>query len=520
MSPSHAANLNSDNNEPLICQLSAGGWFLIGIWWLLGMGISLTASFAPGQISAGSRSNLLPLLVGMFWLPVAWGSWAMARRALIVDECGLTFVGSLRRRFVPWSAIEDYWIYSSQSSQSTETMQLQVAGKTWDISSNFDGQAELKARIERDAHWAKVRRFERRETRDDADWPKTFAYHDVSGWRILVTYLGFTLTLSILIFLKSASGNWSAAFQRFFLIWNGMSLPEKIGFAALQFTLCSAMGLVILARYPAIVTRRQWLGQSVIATPATLTFRDENNNAQTTIGFDEITDYYLESLPGHFQDDLCVVWATRRRLEFTNGIGQSKLLMRLIAERATRTQMKSWRHVAAHNDDILGGEASLWRNGLRESGPKIYHYRTRFNRIFLIFGIILSAAVWVRPLVGSVNGGTFVVPQTQDWAMAFVFSVLIGLPTLWGLCGWFFSAVESDQFHLRQRGIWGARTVRWDEIEQWGTKECYYFVRGPRTVLRFGKVADEEALLAELRRRAPQASETSATRSSQEHNSN
>ena len=344
-------------------------------------------------------------------------------------------------------------------------------------------------------------RFERRETRDDAQWPKTFAYRDVSGWQLVAVYFGLTFALAALSFVQAATYGLDAFIARYSAMWNGMSWLERGGFVLIQLMLFGALPLTILASYPATVTRRRWLDKSVEATPETLTFREADG--QTTVRFDEITDYFLELLPGHFQDDLCVVEVGKRRFEFLSGIADSQLLRALVGERAVNANAKSWRHAAGRDGDILGGEQSLWRGANIGVGAKIHHYRTRFNRIALVFGLALTLMMWVRPLFGGVRGGALVMPQTEDWVMALIFSVLIGLPTLWGWLGWFFSAVERDESGLKQRGIWGRRELRWDEIEAWGYNGFCYFVRGAGTTLRYGIVADWAGLQAELQKRAP-----------------
>ena len=80
---------------------------------------------------------------------------------------------------------------------------------------------------------------------------------------------------------------------------------------------------------------------------------------------------------------------------------------------------------------------------------------------------------------------------------------VLGLPTIWGLCGWFFSAAESGESGLKNRGIWGQRSLRWDEIKEWGYNGFCYSVRGSRATLRYGIVADFGGLEARLKERAP-----------------
>ena len=404
--------MGASDDEPLIWRPDNSHWFLIGIWWALGIGVCAMLIFGNRPRAGNDTAPMLAVLGLFFALPVIGGCWAMVRLQTIAVARGLTFVGFLRTRKVNWAQISDFsWESPSSSSSKSGAPRAFIEVDKRKISVPND--PVWRRRIEGDAKNAKVRQFGNRATRDDSEWPKTFVYHDQSGWKLVAIYLAYTFTLAALMFLKAATYGWNALISKVSLLWNGFSFWEKVGFVTLGWMICGSMGLVILAQYPAILTQRKWLQKSVVATREKLIFRDENG--EIAFDWDEISDFHLESLPGHLQRDLCVVQTRRERREFLGSISQSKILRLLIGERAINAdEKKNGVTNRAPTAKFWAARAVCGAAPTSESDRKsiITHahqpHHAHFRRAS-------QQPIWVRPTMGVVRGGVWIAPQTEDW---------------------------------------------------------------------------------------------------------
>jgi hypothetical protein len=263
--------------------------------------------------------------------------------------------------------------------------------------------------------------------------------------------------------------------------------------------ICGAIPLIVLAQYPAILTRRRYVGQKIVATPEGIAlFRDVR---KTFLAWDEITSYQLETLPGNFQPNLVVIETPGKRIEFVTGISNTKTLMALVQNRAENASTTKWLHKHGVDEDVLGGAASLWKGGNIGVGAKTHHYRTRTSRAMMVFGLVMIVGGAAPLVTGHRNNNG--IPTTQaDVVMGIFFLCCVIVPVVLGCVGWLRSSLSCEEDGLRQHSIWGERFLRWDEIEKLVFNGYYSVVSGQNRKIRFGSVADYKGLCAEIEKRA------------------
>ncbi len=240
------------------------------------------------------------LLCVVIGIPAIGTAFYMLHCRVVADASGLSIYGWHRRRFITWNALEDFELRFPTSNESgvrdesgapASRAYIKSGGKWQHISDLYVPRQLLLERIEREAKWARAKSWQLGAIRDDGEWPKIFEYRDVSGWTLAALYFGFTLTLFGLIFLKNLTYGVAPMLASLALTWNYLSFWGRVGFIALPLGVCGLQPLLILAQYPAILTRRRYIPQKITATRDGISIF--KNGGEIFARWDEITSYHL-----------------------------------------------------------------------------------------------------------------------------------------------------------------------------------------------------------------------------------
>jgi hypothetical protein len=437
----------------------------------------------------------------LFGLPALGGAWYLAHCRIVAGSDGLLLRGFFKSNFVLWSQIEDYELRVPSPSQSKTGLPeafLQIGGKWRKINRVYVPYDGLLERIAQEAKWSKARAWQRDDLREDGDWPKTFAYPAESGWKVAGMAIGVFLVLTFLLTLQAFAGGIKVATSNIAMTWSGLSGWGRVAFVLVPFLLPAAYSLIIWAQYPALLTRRRYHGQQIVATLNGLTFT--KNGTDTSMRWDEIESYHLEMIPGHFQPTLGVIESRRDRIEFVSGIMGDKTLSALVAARARNAKTREWRHLGGVSDEVLGGAASFWKGGNVGVGPQIRHYRTRSARAFLWFGGLYTGAVCFQLTTKRLGNGRPMSPA--DFWLDVGIVVFVCVIMLLGILAYQFAAVRCEEDALVKSGIFGERSMRWSEMTKLEFNGYVLVVTGEKRKIRVAAlVADFAGLKAEVEKR-------------------
>jgi hypothetical protein len=448
----------------------------------------------------------VPILFGLLFTVPAIGVALYCTFCRITAEGeGLTFRGLLGSRFVAWREIEDYELRVPSPSQSKSRLPigyLKIGGRWRKLSRNYYPYDSLLERIQQEAKWSVSRQWKQNDIREDGDWPKTFAYPAESGWT-LVRLLVLVSFLPVLVVLPGLiTKGWvvlSVAASNISITWSGLSLGGRALFVATLLSLPVCFWLMILAPYPAMLTRRRYLGQKIVASHEGLSYFKDGS--ETFIRWEDIESYHLEALPGNLQPTRRVVESRRSRIEFVSGIMGDRTLMELISTRATKAKMSKWRHLGGLNEDVLGGAASLWKGGNVGIGPQIHHYRTRSLRAFLWLGG-LYIGIFCFQLIDKRLGNGKPMTPADFWFGVGLLSVVC-LMTLFGLLAYYFASVRCEEEALVKSGIFGEKSMRWSEMTKLEYSGYVLVITGEKRKMRVAVlVADSAGLKAEIEKRS------------------
>jgi hypothetical protein len=472
---------------------------LLGVPLVLGtavVGFSIMEAYSPQ-----ASNDALPsfILLGFLGLPCVWILLYYLRGRIIADQNGLLFQGVIRRRFVPWHEIEDYYFqFAPESSGETKNRAfLIVRGKRTRLSRNFKLFDSLLDFVATHATAAAASKWEPIETRDLGTWPKTFAGHDTSGWSLFGLYLALTVVLSVVFLLRAGSRGLSQSLS----LWAYLSPVGKFGFIFALWFLVGLFPSLILLQYPAIRRRRPYLSRVITVSLEGLEFHDTDRTV--FVPWTEIHSYHLESVPGLPLTPLCALETSTGRWEFLSTTG-GRELKAIIAARAVNATTKNWSYALGHDNDALTPTTQGSTDEHR------FHYRTRTNRAGLLLPSFMALVGLVFPcIIPMIYEGNL--PATDAPQPASGYSpwpvmcfILLLLPTVYGWCAWFRSYLTYDQYGLTQHSLLGRRTIPWAEITSL-REETYYTVTGQHTTIRFGIVADVTFLCAEIAERAVNA---------------
>jgi hypothetical protein len=291
------------------------------------------------------------------------------------------------------------------------------------------------------------------------------------------------------------SSGWAAFASNIAMIWSALSWWGRVGFVLSPFIAPIFYAVILWAQYPAILTRRRFQEQKIVATLEGLTYL--RDGIQNFVRWDEIQSFHLETLRGNLQPVLRVIESRRHRIEFVTGIGGDKTLQALVEDRAKNAQTKSWAYLHGVDDDVLGGAASLWRGDVG-SGVRIHHYRTRSARALVFLGLFITAFIVVVRVNAMLGGRPL---TTSDLVFYLLVLSLVGIPSFLGLLFYLFASVECGQEGLRKNGIWGQKFLPWGEVKRFEGNGYYLLVVGKKNSIRIAvTVADGVGLKEEITR--------------------
>lgn len=492
-----------ENTSPLIEEAPLVRRPIKGLWALVIMAVFFALaliSVVAIQISQepvnSRRPNEIWAITGFvlvfFGLPALGLAWSLLRCRLVVDGRGLTFTRFFSTQFVPWPAVEDYEL-RAQSNQANPTYPsgyIRVGGKWHCLGRNY-GQAEsydaLLVRVEAQAKWSQARSWQLQEVREDGEWPKSFEYQDSSGWKLVALAVLSPLLLCGLIGMSA----WSSAAQ------TGRS-PDAYRFAAIVFQLFSYSALMAFSQYPAILTRRRYLGQKIVVTLQGISLWRDGH--ETALLWDEVESYYLESMPGVLQPSRAVVEGQGRRIEFVTGTSWTRTLKLIVQNRAHHAKTAKWAYLHGADENVLGGAASLWPGGNAGVGTKSHHYRTRTMRALLAGGTFVSCLIGMG-LINLILGRA-AQPTTADWVGTTIMFLLVAIPTVAMLWAYLFVTVQSEEGGLRQMGVGRQRFIPWEQVMRLESNLHWHLVGGQQGRIYIGSlIADLTGLADEIEQR-------------------
>ena len=474
-------------SAPLVVRINAGLWVIVGIWALVGIGFNVALAVQTNAPQTAPRGMSLPeasaLLAIFFHLPTLVAAWLMRRLHIVADERGLEFRGLYRTRFVAWSDIEDYELRAAPQAATAKPTWICAQGKWRQISQFYEPLNALRARIQIEATHSRARQWQLNVERDDAqNWPKTYAYRDPSGGKMFGwVAVGLLLIVAIIFVIPSSSVN-----------SGGDALDKWLPLAAIFLPL-------FLIHFALFRTTKRLNSPTIRAHQNALSLVQSQN--PTRIAWAEISDYFIEDPRGAVTIPQYVVESANVRIAFRHEISDFAELKALICARAVNAISREWKHRESTDADTIGGELSLWSNGVTGVGRKIYHYRTRTTRALLMLGGAMLLVLPIR-ILGMVPLSDGQMPTLPDRMIGLVFVAPIVALTLGGALAFWRSSIQTDENGITHRNVWSERSLNWDEIESFTFNGYFYTLKGASATIRYGLVAASDSLQTEIETRA------------------
>ncbi len=236
--------------------------------------------------------------------------------------------------------------------------------------------------------------------------------------------------------------------------------------------------------------------QVLEVAPSGLVWRD--GDQCRFIPWNEVVEYGYRR-EHWFNTERYVLGASGEIIRFQSFLPRSDELQAMIQRLAVRVDPPRW---VAPSPEVLGSPRMRWRGGAR-----VYHYRTRLNRLGLWGAGAVAMIMWFPAIVHEMG------LQPEDAAVNFAFINTLALSLdavfLWLLLCYYRSAVLVDKHEITQEWPLGRKRLAWTEVRRYGVRgsaeEGTRFVSGEGGVtLRFhAAIAEREELQREIAARAP-----------------
>ena len=475
---------------PVVARPQRDLYAIIGILAFCGLVVLGAGLYAWHDSARRAPQDLwigLSAIAVLFFLPCASLLWLMRRLRIVADARGLQIYGVFKTRFISWNDIEDYELRPPGTyGQQTRLTWIRASGKWRRLPTLHDNMDELRAAIQAQATSSRARDWQLNIARDDADsWPKTYVYSDPTGAKQFALVVAGLLFIGALIL----SGNLGASATR----------ANSSADAYLHWLQVAVLLLPLLLIHTAIMrAKKRAGGQTIRADQTALIIVD--NDVSTRIAWDEIADYFIEDPKKGVALSQYVVEGEGTRAVFHAEIANFAELKALIVARAINAKSSEWRHRENSDIDTLGGEPSLWAGGAPGVGRKVYHYRTRTFRALLLLGssVALACMIPLTITFTSENYANKFGDQIGVSVSMGVMSVVIAL----GWLAFWRSSIQTNENGVFHRSIWGERFLIWNEIEAFAFNGYFYTLTSARATIRYGLVAAEQSLRAEIEARA------------------
>ncbi|BDI28868.1 hypothetical protein CCAX7_009190 [Capsulimonas corticalis] len=195
--------------------------------------------------------------------------------------------------------------------------------------------------------------------------------------------------------------------------------------------------------------------QRIETSPAGLTFTDHERTISVSWSDVEEYEYTHHGWPVKTRI-VYQVRTTAGNFDFTPSIKDWMLLNAIIRHWAPPASL-----IASEAETgALGGESARWTGGAPGVGDRVFHYRTRINRMGLwlpsILTIILPFAYEIAKWAQTPNSSSPLSP-------AILYSICVVI-TLWGWWRFYSARIVINDTGILERSIFGPRRMFWSEV--------------------------------------------------------
>lgn len=385
--------------------------------------------------------------------------WWWFRAGVIGDADGLRVRQFGGWKPVRWEDVSDYYESvpltvqrSARTSQGQAILPLLVLSilttKTKIEFTNRSSQAEaLKALVTQNAIKSRSGAWETFGTRTIDLWPQVFDYQtQANRWgprlwlKIFIVFLAYALIQPALQMQVTAHLiGWSAT-----LVTAGLYLL-LVGPIGLFF-------LLPLAQYREVSRRKS---ERITADLDGIVF--ENGTQRLETAWADVIGYGFADSQGFAAR--CVVETTQGAFDFLSALRNAAFLREIIRRFADQSADTEWR--IGSSAGSLGGEAARWSSGKVGIGARVYHYRTRMNRIALSMPLVFCL---VFPLMaGLAWQGLLPGANAQNLLL---FGIISGLGFLFGWYAYRIRRIECSENGLTQRMVFGRGFLAWEQVQE------------------------------------------------------
>jgi hypothetical protein len=407
-------------------------------------------------------------------------------KAIDADDTGLTVFDWRGRRRIPWEDVQDYYLCvprkrgQSAAIQTPRGLLLIV-----DIDRGYD---EMLQCVREHTGHLPIREWGvlgcRPEDPAAIEFRYTWCTEAVFGVMTAALTLGFLVMVSHRII-----SDWQLLIQFAGLGW-------AIGFVVLSLHLPVLFGLMTWACY--LTARDLWVRRNDRLTVTASGIQMVTPLAVIDAPWTSVVEWHSQEVKRRrFLTSNIVIVTQHGTFDVSSRIGinsnlQTIRLLRVLLERYAGPDTQPI------PEEGIGVNATKRWTGRIGEDAQIHHYRTPVNRALLIMACGYASVFAVAALAGYA-AGTRVMPTTQFVTEAIGFAVMAAYAQ------WRYrtAAVITDDDGIRVYTVFGERSLRWEDVTEYGKGEYLATVRDKHGAIRFWlTISEAERLQKTIQERA------------------
>ncbi|HEY0072993.1 MAG TPA: hypothetical protein VGB77_02750 [Abditibacteriaceae bacterium] len=469
----------------IIGRLPRYNWLLV--FFVAGIGLMGASCPFPRPLTGADFWIWSAIVAFPLGLALAYGL-LVCRQCVVVNETGLRWRGIGRWKSATWPQVRDFYIRPLPQGKRNFVVETELGKLTLD---NLQRRALLQEAIEQRAKWTQVQEWKERPRQSlELTAPEVFEANrgEVRFYPWMVALVTLLMPLQVFAGAIGKPGGMTRIITSITQQWTQLGPLWTVAFGLLLLVMCALYPAIVLATGPRIRAMKERMEQRITASPEGLIWQDGTREIRAR--WDEVTSYYVDTVPGWVTlSARCVVETRRGDFDWV-GVKNGVRLMNLVKHHAALGPWKRKEPVKREAFEVS------------TSGAHVFTYRTREVRALMLLMTFMALACCISAFVNAVGWN----PRANTKADAIFgigLAVFCVIGCLWAWLQYWRFEIRTDVSGLHAQSWCRKNFLAWPQVREYEINDGFFVVRAMNGTIRFYGLLDRvEELKGEIQERS------------------